>query len=140
MRHALLNRDVGLLFRVLNRRGVSQRHIGQLTGQSQSEISEILTGRRVAAYEVLERICVGLMIPAGHMGMAYDADTIQLLGPTHPQWRPAESSPIGSPSSSPASQPNGRIFPIFQTFSGGQDDLLRSGEAYWVTQMSGCGP
>ena len=49
-------------------------------------MSEILTGRRVVSYEVLERIYVGLLIPPGHMGMAYDLDTINLLGPSHPQW------------------------------------------------------
>jgi transcriptional regulator with XRE-family HTH domain len=87
MRHALVHRDVALIFRGLQRTGVSQRLIAYLTGQNQSEVSEIICGRHVAAYEVLERICAGLSIPPGHMGMAYDIDTVRLLGPRHYQWR-----------------------------------------------------
>lgn len=38
-------------------------------------MSEILTGRRVLSYAVLQRIADGLGIPRGHMGLAYaDAD------------------------------------------------------------------
>jgi transcriptional regulator with XRE-family HTH domain len=99
-RHAQLTRDVAELYRILNRRGVSQRVIAYLTGQSQSEISEILGGRRVVAYEVLERVCLGLMIPPGHMGLAYDADTSQLLGPMSPQWKgdqPPKAAPTAKP-------------------------------------------
>src|SRR5262245_49458633 len=43
-----------------------------MTGQSQSEISEILNGRRVNAYDVLVRIADGLGVPRGHLGLAHD--------------------------------------------------------------------
>ena len=86
MRRALMQRDIGLVYRELMRFGLSQRLIAYYTMQSQSEISEVLTGRRISSYDVLERIYTGLHIPAGHMGMAYDLDTIHILGPGHPQW------------------------------------------------------
>ena len=63
--------SIGLLQRI----GISQRHIAALTAQSQSEISEILKGRQVMAYEVLGRIADGLGIPRGYMGLAYDASS-----------------------------------------------------------------
>lgn len=75
MRDALANRDVSAIYRLLRRRGVSQRQIAALTGQSQSEVSEILKGRQVMAYDVLARIADGLSIPRGSMGLAYDEAT-----------------------------------------------------------------
>lgn len=75
MHRALSQRDITMVYRLLCQSGLSQTQIGQLTGQSQSEVSEILSGRRVLAYRVLERIADGLGIPRGHMGLAYaDAD------------------------------------------------------------------
>ena len=47
MRAALAERDIAAVYRILQQCGVSQRRIATLTGQSQSEISEILAGRRV---------------------------------------------------------------------------------------------
>jgi transcriptional regulator with XRE-family HTH domain len=80
MRTALAQRDIATVFRLLQRkRGVSQRRIAALTGQSQSEISEILGGRRVVAYDVLCRIADGLGVARGCLGLAYDADTAALL-------------------------------------------------------------
>ena len=122
MRHALLARDVAMLYRTLNRRGISQRLIAAHTGQSQSEISEILHGRRILSYDVLERICVGLMIPPGHMGMAYDDDTIRLLGPLHPQW-PKEPRPEDEGSARPFEVRTVPTFPRFDTGMG--DDESR---------------
>ncbi|MEU4835431.1 helix-turn-helix transcriptional regulator [Streptosporangium sp. NPDC023615] len=72
MREALAVRDMATVYRSLQRIGVSQRRIAALTAQSQSEISEILKGRQVMAYEVLARIADGLGIPRGYMGLAYD--------------------------------------------------------------------
>ncbi|MER2091363.1 MAG: transcriptional regulator, partial [Saccharopolyspora rectivirgula] len=46
MRDALARRDVSEIYRQLRRRGISQRQIAASTGQSQSEVSEILTGRQ----------------------------------------------------------------------------------------------
>ena len=75
MRDALAARDISLVYRLLRMQGVSQRHIAAKTGQSQSEVSEILKGRQVMAYDVLARIADGLQIPRGYMGLAYDTAT-----------------------------------------------------------------
>ncbi|MBV9012192.1 MAG: helix-turn-helix transcriptional regulator [Pseudonocardiales bacterium] len=66
-RAALEARDVGAVYRLLRRVGFSQREIGQRTGQSQSEVSEILRGRQVRDITVLERICDGLGVPRERM-------------------------------------------------------------------------
>ena len=75
MRDALAGRDISTVYRLLRRQGVSQRQIAALTGQSQSEVSEILKGRQVMAYDVLTRIAGGLGVPRGYMGLAYDEGT-----------------------------------------------------------------
>lgn len=87
MRAALAARDIAAVFRLLQRVGVSQRRIAALTGQSQSEISEILSGRNVVSYDVLTRIADGLGVPRGHLGLAYDEATAALVGvdPAEPQ-------------------------------------------------------
>jgi transcriptional regulator with XRE-family HTH domain len=66
-RAALEARDVGAVYRLLRRVGFSQREIGLRTGQSQSEVSEILRGRQVRDVTVLERICDGLGVPREFM-------------------------------------------------------------------------
>jgi transcriptional regulator with XRE-family HTH domain/tetratricopeptide (TPR) repeat protein len=71
IRSVLAVRDIGSLYRVLREVGLSQRRIARLTGQSQSEVSEILGGRQVSAYEVLDRIVMGLGIPRELMGMSW---------------------------------------------------------------------
>ncbi|MGH3850452.1 MAG: helix-turn-helix domain-containing protein, partial [Pseudonocardiaceae bacterium] len=82
MKQALADRDISSVYRLLRRVGISQRHIAALTGQSQSEVSEILKGRQVMAYDVLVRISAGLGIPRGYMGLAYDPATgISKAGP-----------------------------------------------------------
>jgi transcriptional regulator with XRE-family HTH domain/tetratricopeptide (TPR) repeat protein len=75
MKRVLADRDISSVYRLLRRVGISQRHIAALTGQSQSEVSEILKGRQVMAYDVLVRIAGGLGIPRGYMGLAYDPAT-----------------------------------------------------------------
>jgi transcriptional regulator with XRE-family HTH domain len=80
IRQALVERDIGTVFRILNAHGMSQRQIAAMTGQSQSEVSEILSGRRVVAYDVLARIADGLGVPRGYMGLAYDQSSAQLVG------------------------------------------------------------
>ncbi|WP_257901813.1 helix-turn-helix domain-containing protein [Saccharothrix obliqua] len=75
MRDALARREISSVYRLLRRHGVSQRQIAALTGQSQSEVSEILKGRQVMAYDVLARIAQGLGVPRGYMGLAYDEAT-----------------------------------------------------------------
>lgn len=71
VRAALATRDVGTLYRLLGRLGVTQRRIAQLTGQSQSEVCEILKDRKVRDVWVLERIADGLGIPRARMGLSY---------------------------------------------------------------------
>ena len=79
MRNALAAREVGTVYRFLRRNGVRQRQIAAMTGQSQSEVSEILKGRQVMAYDVLVRIADGLGVPRGYMGLAYDEVTAQRI-------------------------------------------------------------
>ena len=71
MRAALGGRDIGAAYTILQRHGVSQWRIAALTGQAQSEVSEIIGGRRVQAYDLLVRIANGLGVPRGLMGLAY---------------------------------------------------------------------
>ncbi len=76
---ALAVQDIAAVYRRVQRAGFSQRHIAALTGQSQSEVSEILAGRRVRAYELLVRIADGLGIPRGHLGLAHGDATAGLV-------------------------------------------------------------
>lgn len=79
MRAALCVRDVGSVYRRLQRAGVAQREIAALTGQAQSDVSEILSGRSVISYHLLTRIAEGLGAPRGYLGLAYDDTTAALL-------------------------------------------------------------
>ena len=65
VRPVLAERDIAALYLILKDEGVTQRQIAELTGQSQSEVSEILKGRKVLSYDLLVRIAVGLGIPRG---------------------------------------------------------------------------
>ncbi len=76
MRAALGHRDITTVYRLLTQAGIPQRTIATATGQSQSEVSEIVAGRQVMAYDVLVRICEGLNIPRGYMGLAYDENLL----------------------------------------------------------------
>jgi len=70
MRKALAVRDIGTVYRLLQRFGMSQRRIAALVDQSQSDVSEIIGGRRaVVSYDVLVRIADGLGVPRGWMGL-----------------------------------------------------------------------
>jgi transcriptional regulator with XRE-family HTH domain len=71
VRAALAVRDISAVYRGLRDAGVSQRQIAQCTGQSQSEVSEIVKGRVVKDYRVLERIAEGLDIPLEYMGLSW---------------------------------------------------------------------
>src|SRR5439155_24360295 len=83
MRTALAGREVSSVYRNLRKEGISQRQIAAMTGQSQSEVSEILKGRQVMAYDVLARIADGLGVPRGYMGLAYDEVTaVRVVGTT----------------------------------------------------------
>lgn len=83
MRIALARHDITEVYRLLGAAGVSQRRIAALTGQNQSEISDIGHGRQVQAYDLLARIADGLGIPRGHVGLAYsDVATYRLATST----------------------------------------------------------
>ena len=62
---ALATRDIGAVYRILVAHGVSQRYLAELVGQSQSEVSEIISGRQVQSYDVLVRVAEGLGVSAG---------------------------------------------------------------------------
>lgn len=78
-RAALRSRDVGALFRAMQRyTGASQSRLAVATGLLQGRVSEILKGTRtVAALEVFERIADGL-------GMTDEARIRLGLAPLHP--------------------------------------------------------
>ncbi|MFD7157635.1 helix-turn-helix domain-containing protein [Kribbella sp. NPDC059898] len=83
LRAVLARRDVAGVFRWMQRHGWSQTQIGARTCQSQGEVSEILKGRQVKAYDVLERIADALEIPRGLMGLAYSATSQSDSDETH---------------------------------------------------------
>ena len=71
LRAAIARHDFGTVYQaLLDEQGLSQRRIAQLTGQSQSEVSEILSGRRVLMYSVLRRIVTALAIPPELAGLS----------------------------------------------------------------------
>jgi transcriptional regulator with XRE-family HTH domain len=76
MRAALWIRDLGTVYRlILEVTGMSQHRLAALVGQAQSEVSEILKGRRVKDVMVLERIADRLGIPRELMSLsAYGPD------------------------------------------------------------------
>ena len=66
--------DISALYRFLNdHAGLTQRQIAACTGQNQSEVAEILSGRRrlVQNHRVLRRIVGGLDIPPEMMGLSW---------------------------------------------------------------------
>jgi tetratricopeptide (TPR) repeat protein len=73
MRRILAALDIGGLYRLLGKEvGVRQRQIAACTGQSQSEVSEIVAGcRRVESHQVLVRIAEGFDIPRQLMGLSW---------------------------------------------------------------------
>jgi transcriptional regulator with XRE-family HTH domain len=78
-RDALAARDVTSIYRILRRHGFSQRKIGTMVGQSQSEVSEILRGRVVTTVSVLERIADGLGIPREKLGVGFGRQRTELV-------------------------------------------------------------
>jgi transcriptional regulator with XRE-family HTH domain len=62
------------VYRLLQQAGMSQREIARRTGQAQSEVSEIVQGRRVRDVEVLERIADGLGVPRVYLHLSGDAE------------------------------------------------------------------
>ncbi|MEU2661475.1 hypothetical protein [Micromonospora sp. NPDC007220] len=73
IREFLERRDVAATFRFLHARGVSYGTIAALVGVSPNRAAEITKGtRQVTAYDVLERIAVGLGVPRAWMGLGQD--------------------------------------------------------------------
>ncbi len=55
--------------------GYTQSQLAELAGMGQSEVCEIVNGRRqVQGYDVFTRLAEGFGIPRGLMGLAYDGD------------------------------------------------------------------
>src|SRR5262249_61890849 len=99
MRAALADRDITTVYRLLQKAGFSQQKIAALSGQSQPEVSAIIHGRKVQAYDVLSRVADGLGIPRGYMGLSYAVEPGQIS--------PAGTAPaITHPG--PAQDPAGR--------------------------------
>ncbi len=74
LRRVLSGWDIPALFRFLNGPGgLTQRQIAARTGQNQSEVAEILAGRRrlVVSHRVLRRIAGGLDVPPEMMGLSW---------------------------------------------------------------------
>ena len=71
VRAVLAAHDIAGLYQLLKGTGLTQRDIARLTGQSQSEVSEILAGRQVLSYELLVRIAEGFAIPRELMGLSW---------------------------------------------------------------------
>lgn len=74
MYRACVSRDMTALFRAVVATGMSHRQLAACVGMSQSEVSEILAGRRVSSYAVLLRVADGLGIERGIMALAYTED------------------------------------------------------------------
>ncbi|MGH4021757.1 MAG: hypothetical protein ACRDT0_21490 [Pseudonocardiaceae bacterium] len=71
---------------------LTQRQLARLLDCSQSQIHEIIHGRQVWAYPVLERYSVRLSIPRGYMGIAF---TNNLDSDGRPELEPGEAETSG---------------------------------------------
>lgn len=70
MARALYDRDIGAVYRILHRYGVTRRTIAVIADHNESEVSDIVNGRTVRSYDVLARIADAFGIARGRMGMA----------------------------------------------------------------------
>lgn len=72
VRRILAALDIAGLYLVLKDAGLSQRQIAARTGQSQSEVADIVARRRrVENHYLLKRITSGLSIPPEFMGLSW---------------------------------------------------------------------
>jgi transcriptional regulator with XRE-family HTH domain len=99
MRWILAGWDIAALYRALrDDAGLSQRQIAARTGQNQSEVAEILAGRRlVENHRVLRRITGGLDIPPEMMGLSWWSPDSTYHGPdgTYPEGVTVANTPGG---------------------------------------------
>lgn len=72
VRDALAHRDITSVYRVLDRHGVPPARIAALTGQSESQVLDVIAGAVVEDYDTLLGIARGLGVPLGYMGLAHD--------------------------------------------------------------------
>jgi transcriptional regulator with XRE-family HTH domain len=126
MRVALAKHDIQAVFRLLQRHGMSQRAIARVTGQSQGEISEIMSGRRqIQGYDMFVRIADGFRLPRGWLGVGYDAETAAWMDEhakaaiQRPPTRPAPK-----PGAAPAINKTGGLPRVSGTPDHGQQPLL----------------
>jgi transcriptional regulator with XRE-family HTH domain len=95
----LTGHDIGALYRWLNAAGMSQRRIAALSGTTQPQVADIITGRRarVQAYDVLVRTAQGLSIPRERMGLSFWGQDGRWYGPegTYPEGATAANTPKG---------------------------------------------
>jgi transcriptional regulator with XRE-family HTH domain len=81
LQDALTGQDFQVIFDYLTRHeGLSQRQLAKLLGRSQSQISEIIGGRKVQMYGVLVDFAKRLSIPRGSLGVAYCQDLERARG------------------------------------------------------------
>ncbi|MEV0002158.1 hypothetical protein AB0H28_07705 [Micromonospora sp. NPDC050980] len=100
----LRRRDITTVFRFLHARGVSYGRIAALVGLSPHRATEIAKGvRQVTAYEVLERIAVGLHIPRPAMGLGCDD------GSPMPRGASVEAAAGRSPAGTESSEAGGLV-------------------------------
>ncbi|MGH3812204.1 MAG: hypothetical protein ACRDUV_07070 [Pseudonocardiaceae bacterium] len=93
----LVGHDIGALYRALREIGIAQRRIAELTGSTQSQVADIMTGRRtrVMAYDVLVRTAEGLGIGRERMGLSFWGPDGRWYGPagTYPGGVTAADTP-----------------------------------------------
>jgi transcriptional regulator with XRE-family HTH domain len=93
LRQAAADRDIAGLFR-LRPAGMTQRRLAELVGMSQSEVADILAGRKVKNYDVFVRIAAGLVIPRGMMGLGSGEHVEAPPEPGPAQWAYEESERV----------------------------------------------
>lgn len=85
VRGFLAARDLGGFYRVLIENGWSQYRIARAIGTQQSQVWDIINGRRVADYDVLARISACFGIPREMMGLSYGAYADEVTGTEPPE-------------------------------------------------------
>ncbi|MGH3813531.1 MAG: hypothetical protein ACRDUV_13950, partial [Pseudonocardiaceae bacterium] len=99
MRKILTGWDITALYQALkDDAGFTQRQIAACTGQNQSEVAEICSGRRpVENHRVLRRIAGGLDIPPEMMGLSWWGPDGTYHGPDgdYPEGVPVADTPRG---------------------------------------------
>ncbi|MGH3869215.1 MAG: helix-turn-helix domain-containing protein [Pseudonocardiaceae bacterium] len=112
VRAAVTALDIGTLYRSANRLGVTQRQIAGLTGQTQSEVCEILNGRQVVNVHVLRRVADGFGIPRARMFLGYGEEEppVEEVG-AEMKRRTLVAAAMGQPLLSPRGEPITLGFP-----------------------------